>query len=677
MTMIDGEHPVFPFHWCCYEFLALAFTGERPAYTRWGGGDDLLNIIPLISTTLLHIEKDILYNVFKELSESYAPRLCLDFDDPVPPCEEIWWSKEGEEIFVSNPSISGYLLNHTNTILTGTDFKPPSLYDELPRKVTFDAFDKLPYDVIDRICSYLPPRAIVNLIMASKKFYTDLRHNGDFWKQCIKRTMPWFFELLTLLEKPDSMEGKDPMGLFVWADRETMPRTFMSGPFMAIANRRRIWGMCEKLRDRRVQPGAGKSEKIFHRSASCDYMHIVSHPIPAKKSLKTTFWVDSYEVILTEQYIVETFWDDQGALIGISVAPEGQRRLFGKDDTSDDSILKQIFKIDKGDWIEGFILHISETDICDANRPPARKNTFPTGIWVVLSSGKESYMGRSDMNGAKRLLTSSYEFEGLAVGIEGEVASIKGKERICSLGLLEVGRDHPYDSPYPENTFKNELANYLWKDDYSSILHSRIWATETIRLSGFPRFGSEYKDMTVRPSDIIPHEALIWGKDINELQCLIRLSAYMIKVGTTSGLIDGVEHTWDFYDLCGMRAEFTPESHIEPRIVGTFGELDRSSAREQRCVDFDIDGPGGERINEVRVSRDQNYMGLKLRTNRNREADWGEQQEGELAIFEEFNVRMLGIVVTFGIGAGFSRDTRSYTRTRISSVAVLELKAST
>lgn len=59
---------------------------------------------------------------------------------------------------------------------------------------------------------------------------------------------------------------------------------------------------------------------------------------------------------------VETFWDDEGCLVGISVAPKGQRRLFGVDDSQDEVQIRS-FDLNSSAWVTGFILHIPQMNI--------------------------------------------------------------------------------------------------------------------------------------------------------------------------------------------------------------------------------------------------------------------------------------------------------------------------
>ncbi|KAH8810880.1 hypothetical protein F5884DRAFT_897414 [Xylogone sp. PMI_703] len=652
------EDPVFPFHWCCYELLTIALTGDSNCSS---------------------VNKDVLYDIFQELSEPYTSRLNLDFDDPAPPREQFWLSREGEELFVANPSLTPELLDFTKTIFTTTDIEFPSLRENLTTPVAYNPFEKLPYDIIYRICSFSPPKTIISFIMTSKSLLSDYHQNNNFWQQWIKCKMPWFFELLSLLDNSDVMKGKDMMGIFSWANKTTFPRTYTAGPFMSIANRRRIWSLCDQLKDmylarlcRGDKPGLEPVDRAIIRTASCQHMALVSYPIPAIKELKKIFWIKSWEEISFQEYVLETFWDNQGVLVGISLAPEGQRRLFGRDDISNgttDDISKEVLKIEKGDWIQGFILHIPGIDICGASQSLISAHTSPTGISVILCSGKETYIGRLPMSGSRRVLASFSE--SVIVGIKGEIGLVSGETRISSLGLLQAPRPGSNDYMVPQQQpFCASLllpGDYLWKRDYSNLIQSQIWTSRAIML-----FTSKYTGTAVVPRDFVPHEAFIWGGNINELQSLVRLSAHITQAGTVSEIgEDGNRLSRAYFDFRGFRAEYNRESHMDLRTVGIGSELDEINQLEEYCVHFDIDGPGGERVTQVEVSQNDDCMALRLRTNWDREAIWGKYRAENSAKTRDLGSPVIGIIVTFGKRERYPQDTKTNVRTVLTSVTTI------
>jgi hypothetical protein len=78
----------------------------------------------------------------------------------------------------------------------------------------------------------------------------------QFWRLYLATATPWNFELLSLLDGvADSEENAsqidlqsiDYKSLVMWVDQQSTPRLWMRGPFMSLANRRRIWHVCEQL----------------------------------------------------------------------------------------------------------------------------------------------------------------------------------------------------------------------------------------------------------------------------------------------------------------------------------------------------------------------------------------------------------------------------------------------
>ena len=199
--------------------------------------------------------------------------------------------------------------------------------------------------------------------------------------------MPWFFELEDLISEFDIFQDRDPKMLCLWLDKVTTPRKFVRHPLMPLANRRRIWSVCEKIADvylaqwrEQEDPSLSPGERILRSNSVCDHMPVVSYPHPTQKPMtRRSFWVKSWDEIYEEAKKIETFWDNDGALVGLSIALESQgRNLFGKDDSSS-GITLQSTMIDKNDRVVGLILHISKMTL----RFP-EPSTSPRGITVRL-----------------------------------------------------------------------------------------------------------------------------------------------------------------------------------------------------------------------------------------------------------------------------------------------------
>lgn len=125
-------------------------------------------------------------------------------------------------------------------------FKIPKWNLDLRRKAVEDPLEALPYDILHLICSYLPGKSVVSLITAPIPVSLATANNQS-WKQRIQWDMAWFWELQELIAESDYADI-DFQGIYLWLDKMTTPRFGMQGILIAIANRRRICGVCEKIR---------------------------------------------------------------------------------------------------------------------------------------------------------------------------------------------------------------------------------------------------------------------------------------------------------------------------------------------------------------------------------------------------------------------------------------------
>lgn len=99
------------------------------------------------------------------------------------------------------------------------------------------------------ILDYLPAKSLAALLSASWIMHARTRYS-EFWKRRLHRHMPWIWgwEWEQFLEGygDSSVNYK---GLYIYLDEVTRPRYGMRA-WLALANRRRIWGACEVLAER-------------------------------------------------------------------------------------------------------------------------------------------------------------------------------------------------------------------------------------------------------------------------------------------------------------------------------------------------------------------------------------------------------------------------------------------
>jgi hypothetical protein len=121
-------------------------------------------------------------------------------------------------------------------------------------------FSTLPTELVHQICSLLPGDSLKSLTQAS--LYINLLTRDDyFWKRFIASDMPWLedaeAEVLRKRVVDDDSSADTASALespinyqrvYQWLDGASKPVFGMHDElFMAVANRRRIWGVCEVL----------------------------------------------------------------------------------------------------------------------------------------------------------------------------------------------------------------------------------------------------------------------------------------------------------------------------------------------------------------------------------------------------------------------------------------------
>lgn len=179
----------------------------------------------------------------------FATRLAkLDYGSPAGPLEEQWWWTEaGLEFIVMHPTIS---LKRTTALIRERGMKSTQVVSPSDRvhRVSADSFQKLPPELLLKTCNMLNPQSLYQLALASPTV-DALLGDKPFWKQYLSVHMPWSYELLSILDdKSQTFQNADFKSLVRLVDQESTPRHWLRGPFMSIANRRRIWHVCEQLK---------------------------------------------------------------------------------------------------------------------------------------------------------------------------------------------------------------------------------------------------------------------------------------------------------------------------------------------------------------------------------------------------------------------------------------------
>jgi hypothetical protein len=251
--------------------------------------------------------------------------------------------------------------------------RPPTLFN-LGSKVRKDAFMNLPHDIVDLLCENLPSAGVLALRQASWHVF-ESTWDSSFWRRMIRRELlPWFWELEVLLKTCLSPERNDAKDLYLWLDKVTTPMLGLGGPFMSIANRRRIWQVCDQIKklymERLLQedePGDKTDEvamEIMENSSSLQ-MPIVFHPQPQGSTTISRQWIFSWDELYQPSQVFESFWNSDGFLVGLGVSFGFVRRMFGQGESDECDIVTHSVPIPADTWIKDIVLYINDIDLLE------------------------------------------------------------------------------------------------------------------------------------------------------------------------------------------------------------------------------------------------------------------------------------------------------------------------
>jgi hypothetical protein len=251
----------------------------------------------------------------------------------------------------------------------------PTAFD-LAHKVRNDPFTKLPYVILSLIVPHLSSSDFLSLTRASYHVLSATHYNG-FWTLFIhQRILPWFWELQSDFGKlfPSTFNFKR---VYLWLDSVTKHEFGMRGPFMGIANRRRIWNACQglvPLYQDRVLKDTGErideeAEQIMLGALSLQ-LPAVMHPPPRAPRDTSNYWIHSWSEIDLSACTFEVSWDPEGTLCGMLIAFAGDKRQFGLGTSTQGPASVQSVDISHEDWIQEIILYIKDVDMLAKPRRP-------------------------------------------------------------------------------------------------------------------------------------------------------------------------------------------------------------------------------------------------------------------------------------------------------------------
>lgn len=123
--------------------------------------------------------------------------------------------------------------------------KPFTLPDMNNRQMT-DRFASLSNELLVKIAEYLP---ISDVLACSKASWAMMNASSanSFWKDALNRDMSWAKSALEPVLATVKEQDLDYKRLLLWLEEVTRPEFAMEWPWLQAGNRRRIWGVCEKI----------------------------------------------------------------------------------------------------------------------------------------------------------------------------------------------------------------------------------------------------------------------------------------------------------------------------------------------------------------------------------------------------------------------------------------------
>lgn len=378
----EEETVTYPMHEACYGLLTQCIATKK----------------------MPNINKDVLYAIMQQNTEELAPSLNLDYGGIEGP-EQFWECFAGEEWTVADPATRNGVEALLEDILPAKLFDRPSKPSlDLASKVRKDPLAMLPYDVLHGVFAELSKKDTISLMRASWHVFDSTR-DPAFWRLMIRvHIRPFFKELDTFFANATFPDTFDFRGTFQWLDEITKGEFGMSGPLMHIANRRRIWEVCqqiapmyfEKINEAVYNEPPDEEAAAVMAVASNLHMPKTLFPQPAEPVPVKTQFIRSWSEVKYRGCNLDTYWaEPYDRLVGISVDFGSGPRLFG----STNGRKGQSLRIRASDWIKE--IRLSLTTLEPLTGGDAAKRSKLTG------RDDERSINKSGIDGMKVLLSDA------------------------------------------------------------------------------------------------------------------------------------------------------------------------------------------------------------------------------------------------------------------------------
>ncbi|KAJ5284776.1 hypothetical protein N7524_000082 [Penicillium chrysogenum] len=218
-----GNPHVFPFHQICYyDILKRCIHQEN----------------------LEQIKRDTLFDVLEDLNGGRYVRLQISYGEPEPSAEQVWCTTKGQE-----------LDSDLDVIMKSLEKKGSPHQNSQSE----DIFNILPIELRREVFKHLSVGSILAVKAASLAMHTTTLPRG-LWNHRLRSEMPWLWEIhdIDVLQSQES-EYK-ASNLLLDIQTKSQYTSDNDGYILGLANRRRIWGVCEQIRSRYMEKLKGISD---------------------------------------------------------------------------------------------------------------------------------------------------------------------------------------------------------------------------------------------------------------------------------------------------------------------------------------------------------------------------------------------------------------------------------
>ncbi|KAL1595953.1 hypothetical protein SLS60_009643 [Paraconiothyrium brasiliense] len=526
-----------PFHSSCFELLKKVIAPEE--YHLETLFETLRSLIPYPNDCETHLNID--YGPISELQE------------------EQWVVRRGTEEYVldpiSIPWLGRYFAQlpqrepHQNT-RGGSTFREVN---------SNDPFTEVPLEILRLIMLELDLASLSSFREASRKA-SQIDLDNSFWKMRFFRDMPWMFDFPVGYR---ARNGSSIDWIKVYKDLYWASNSNNKRKVHALANRRRIWGVCEHLSRLYHVRKSDRNDTLSEvlDGAQSTRLALLLSPEPNDITAAIVCLVPSYHAMQYSAPTLSVHWKRNGELVRLETSEETPPKQLS---TRDDVL------IPRGDWITGFI--ITSTEAERDNRADEVKRSI-CGLQILFAKRDRVVLRRTE--GDQRLLSASpgYFLVGLKLHTtkEGIVAKLALLEQ--HQDRLTPGRLSRVTGPH-SMAYSEEAGEVLWKGNLPP---------PCLRISELSAGYWSY-DLS---SDMAPLEALIFGKCEEELGEITSIGADV--------------HFGGF------------EIHYKTGNVRVIGP------RRYAMQYLSINGRGGERITHVFWSQGHIPSGCRFVTNRGRQ----------------------------------------------------------